>query len=118
MDIPKTREKTEKEKLWELVKNLRDSFANIPDKEQGWNELFELIQDSDEELRRYSVYSLGLVFAYLKDKGQGWNDILEFTKDSDRFVQMSAASALAHAYPFMEDKEQAYKDLLGLKNML
>jgi len=90
---------------------LGSSFAHLPDKMQGWQDLLWLTQDSNSDVRRSAAVSLGSAFALLPDKDQGWQDLHKLTQDSDSDVRRGAAVSLGSAFVHLPDKTNGWEDL-------
>jgi len=90
------------------------SHQYVTDKKHAVNELLELINDEDDEVRRYAAGAFEPAFQYITDKEQAWKELLKLIKDEDSWVQMGAAYALGTAFQYISDKKQATKELLEL----
>ncbi|MGV8176004.1 MAG: HEAT repeat domain-containing protein, partial [Methanothrix sp.] len=93
---------------------LGSSFAQLPDKEHGWEVLLKLTQDQDSNVRRSAACALRLSFALLPDKNQGWEILLRLTQDPYSFVREIAADALGTSFVHLSDKTGGWQDLLRL----
>ena len=98
----------------EALKQLRRNFADLPDKEQAWKDLYWLTEDGNGYVRRSATVGLGHALSYVSDREQAWKDLHRLTEGEDRGVQLSATIALGHAFPYVPDIEQAWKDLYWL----
>jgi len=80
----------------EAVDQIRINFKNLPDKdkEQAWEDLLELTEDEDSDVRRGAANALGLAFQYLADKEQAWNDLLALTKGKNTYIRVSSNYSL------------------------
>ena len=96
------------------VKQLQRDFADLPDKEQAWNDLLELTKDEDSSVRRRAFSALGSAFGHVTDKEEATNDLLALTKDKDSNVRSLAASSLGSVFQHVTDKQQVTNDLLAL----
>ena len=96
------------------VKQLQRDFADLPDKEQAWNDLLELTKDDKRHVRSFATSALGSVFQHAMDKEQAWNELFALTKNGDGYVRSGAASSLGSAFQHVTNKEQATKELFAL----
>ncbi len=113
-----------------VVWQLRDNFADLPDKEEAWEDLIRLTQgdrrwvvrcwhnikhwrtwDADRFVRLGAADALGFAFQHVADKDAAWKDLHRLTGDEDRFVRLGAADALGSAFQHVADKDAAWKDL-------
>ena len=98
----------------EAVKQLQLNFADLPDKQQAWNDLLALTKDEDGSVRFSAAFALGSAFQHVADKWQATKDLLAPTKDRSGLVRLGAAFALGLAFPHVTYKEKVTKDLLAL----
>ena len=59
----------------DAVRQLRDNFEDLPDKNQAWENLRWLIWDGDGFVRQGATYALGSAFQYVPDKEGAWRDL-------------------------------------------
>ncbi|MEA1864927.1 MAG: hypothetical protein U9N46_06995 [Euryarchaeota archaeon] len=104
----------ETEERREAVKQLLSDFADIPDKEEAWNDLHRLTQAESWGVRRDAAYALGSVFPHIPDKEHAWQDLHRLTQDKNWDVRRDAANALGSAFAHIPDKKQAWQDLIWL----
>ncbi|MCD4800619.1 MAG: HEAT repeat domain-containing protein, partial [Methanococcoides sp.] len=95
---------------------LGSAFSHIPDKQQAWDDLHRLTEDSDNGVRWGTAYALGSAFSHIPDKQQAWDDLHRLTEDSDNGVRWRAAEALGNEYSHIPNdyKQQAWNDLYRL----
>ena len=105
-------EDEERRKALELF---RDNFADLPDKEKAWKDLYWLTWDVDWYVRWRAADALGHAFQHVTDKEQAWDDLHRLTQDKDSDVRFGAADALGTAFQHVPDKKQAWKDLILLR---
>jgi HEAT repeat protein len=96
-----------REAAWQL----RNDFADLPNKAEAWDDLIRLMGDEDWGLRLYAVDALGSAFPHVPDKEGAWNDLHRLTGEEDRSVRWGAAYALGSAFQYVPDKEEAWNDL-------
>jgi HEAT repeat protein len=96
----------------EAADRLRSEFANLPDKEEAWNDLIRLTQDEDSDVQDDAAGALGFAFQYVSDKGEAWENLIRLTQADDWWrMSNSVKYAIGDAFPFVPDKEQAWNDL-------
>ena len=98
----------------EAVSLLRENFADLPDKEQAWEDLHRLAGDEDRNVRRRAVRAFGTAFHNIPDKERAWEDLHRLTVNGNSFVRWHVAYALGRAFPHLPDKEHAWEDLIRL----
>jgi HEAT repeat protein/predicted amidohydrolase len=101
----------EVEERKDVVSLLRDNFADLPDKEEAWEDLHRLTGDDDDDVRWGAVEALGSVFQHIPDKEQAQKDLHQRTGDEYSGVRRGATYSLGTVFPYAPDKEQAQKDL-------
>ena len=69
---------------------LHKNFANLPDKQQAWDDLIRLTSDMDLSVRWNAEYALSSAFSHVPDKNQAWDDLHRFTSDKDSDVRIAA----------------------------
>ena len=91
---------------------------DLPDKEQAWKDIVNLIHVRDPvypNLDDSSIsIALGLAFSPVLDKKKAWKDLINLTHDDKGFVRKDAAMALETAFEHIPNKEQAWQDLIPL----
>jgi HEAT repeat protein len=105
-------EDEERRKALELF---RDNFADLPDKEKAWKDLYWLTWDVDWYVRWRAADALGTAFQHVADKERAWKDLHRLTQAKDSDVRIGAADALGTAFQHVPDKEQAWNDLIQLR---
>ena len=95
----------------DAVSLLRDNFADLPDKEEAWEDLHQLTGDEDDDVRWGAVEVLGSVFQHIPDKEQAQKDLHQRIGDPYSGVRRGATYSLGTVFPYVPDKEQAQKDL-------
>jgi len=99
----------------ELVRQIRYDFANLPNKEQAYEDLCGFAQNENWLVRRKAVGALGSVFEYIPDKKNAWTFLCSrLAQDRDESVQRSIADVLAAVFSHIPDKKQAWSDFNGL----
>jgi HEAT repeat protein/predicted amidohydrolase len=121
----------------EGVEQLCSNFADLPDKDEAWEDLIRLTQSLTQSDRRWVVrcwhnikywltwhknrgvrwraaVALGSAFQHVPDKDAAWKDLIRLTRDEDRYVRWRAAVALGSAFQHVPDKDAAWKDLIRL----
>ncbi|NOR47161.1 MAG: hypothetical protein GQ533_03820 [Methanosarcinaceae archaeon] len=93
------------------VEQLRNNFADLPDKDEAWKELIRLTGDKDSDVLWSAVYALGSAFQHVPDKDAAWKDLHRLTRDKDSNVRRVAAFALGTAFQHVSDKDAAWEDL-------
>jgi predicted amidohydrolase len=95
----------------EVAWQLRNDFADLPDKEQAGEDLHQLTGDKDDDVRWVAVEALGSVFQHIPDKEQAGEDLHQRIGDNYSGVRRGATYSLGTVFPYVPDKEQAQKDL-------
>jgi len=98
------------------LEQLENFFSSMPDKQQAWDDLLRLINDTDFFIRFGVTSVLGSAFSQIPDKQQAWNDLHRLTNDENNVVRFGTASALGSAFSQVPDKQQAWNDLHRLTN--
>lgn len=93
---------------------LGNNFAYLPDKNQGWNDLYRLSTDSSGSVWIEAAYKLGQCFSYVPDKLQAWEDLHRRSIERYSIFQSSAANAIGKAFSHVPDKKEAWLDLQRL----
>ena len=104
-----------KERL-EALELLRYNFSLLPDKQLAWNDLIQLTNDQNGNVRYAAASIFDLAFSQVSDKQQAWNDLIKLSTCKDDSVKFRAASALNSAYSFVPDQQQVWNDLNKLAN--
>jgi HEAT repeat protein/predicted amidohydrolase len=95
----------------EAVDQLRDNFADLPDKEEAWKDLIRLTEDEDDFMRLHAADALGSAFQHIPKRKEAWRGLHRMTGDKDGFVRTGVAYALGSAFQHVSDKEEAWEDL-------
>ena len=74
------------ERLW-AAEQLRSDFADLPDREEAWEDLYKLTQDEDWAVRSKAALALGSAFQHIPDKEAAWEDLIKLTQDEDSGVR-------------------------------
>jgi len=101
----------EVEERKDAMSQLRNNFADLPDKKQAWEDLHQLTGDDDSNVRWDAVAVLGSVFQHIPDKEQAQKALHQRTGDKYSGVRRGATYSLGTVFPYVPDKEQAQKDL-------
>ncbi|NOQ33550.1 MAG: hypothetical protein GQ567_05075 [Methanosarcinales archaeon] len=121
--------------FWERregVEQLRSNFADLPDKDEAWEDLIRLTrdnhkwvvrcwhnikrwltltQDENRSVRLGAADALISAFQYVPDKDKAWEDLIRLTRDEDQFMRIGAVNALGFAFQYVPDKDEAWEDL-------
>ena len=95
----------------EVAEQLRENFADLPDKTQAWKYLHLLAGDEDSFVRRGVADALGSTFQHIPDKDAAWEDLHRLTGDKNSGVRRGAAFALGSTFQHVPDNDEAWKDL-------
>lgn len=95
----------------EAVIQLRDNFANLPDKTCAWEDLYQLIHSKDNDVRWNATKALGHAFSHIPNKKQAWEDLHRLANDENIFVRWNATEALGIAFLHIPHKKPALEDL-------
>jgi len=114
----------------EGVEQLRSNFADLPDKDEAWEDLIRLAQsdrrwvvrfwhnikywltwDKNCGVRWRASVALGSAFQHVPDKDAAWKDLIRLTGDEDHYVRWDASVALGSAFQHVPDKDATWKDL-------
>ena len=95
----------------EGVEQLRNNFADLPDKDAAWEDLTRLTRDENSDVRRGAAVALGSAFQYVPDKDAVWEDLHRLTGDEDLDVRWGVADSLGSAFQHIPDKDAAWEDL-------
>ncbi len=98
------------EDLYRLI----SAFPEVPDKNQAWAKLIQIMQCENRATRWYIINALESVFHYVSDKNQVWADLVQLTQDNDIYVRWHAVNTLILIFPHVPDKKQALVDMLRL----
>ena len=98
----------------EAVEQLERNFADLPDKEQAWNELLALTENEDDIVRWDATSALGVALRYISDKRQGTTHLLNLIEYDEFYLKIGATEAIGSAFYYLTDKEQATKILISL----
>jgi len=93
------------------VEQLRNNFADLPDKEQAWDDLYRLTQDGVNAVRLGAAEALGSAFPHVSDRKQAWEDLNLLAFDEDCYVRQGIVYAIGSAFPHILDRKQAWEDL-------
>jgi len=93
------------------VEQLRHNFADLPDKEQAWEDLHRLTQDGVNAVRLGAAEALGSAFPHVRDRKQAWEDLNLLAFDEDGYVRQGIVYAIGSAFPHIPDRKQAWEDL-------
>jgi len=96
------------------VGQLRDNFADLPDKSEAWDDLHRLTQDKDKVVWWRAADALGHAFPHVPDKKQVWEDLLRLKQDGDEDVRRRTKNMLGAVFSGILDMDQAWKDLIEL----
>jgi len=96
------------------VEQLRNNFADLPDKDEAWKNLILLTGDEDSIVRWGAAVALISAFQHVIDKDAAWEDLIRLTGGEDGSVRSSAADALISAFQYFSDKNEAWEDLIRL----
>jgi len=91
------------------VERLRHNFADLPDKEQAWEDLHRLTQDGVNTVRLGAAEALGSAFPHVPDRKQAWEDLNLLAFDEDGYVRRRVAEVLGSAFPHVPDRRLAWK---------
>jgi len=95
---------------------VRYNFLLFPDKQQVWNDLAQLVNDQNEDVRYGAASILDLAFSHVSDKQQAWNDLIKFSISEYDSVRSRASSVLGSVFSQVPDKQQAWNELHKLAN--
>ncbi len=98
----------------EGVEQLRNNFADLPDKDAAWKDLIRLIGDEDINVRWRAVDALGSTFQHVPDKDAVWECLYQLTGHKHSNVRRGTADALDSTFQHVSDKDAAWKDLILL----
>jgi len=98
----------------EGVEQLSSNFADLPDKDEAWEDLHRLTGDENSNVRSRAADALGSAFPHVPDKDAAWEDLHRLTGDEDSDVRSRAADAQGSAFPHVPDKDAAWEDLIRL----
>ena len=105
----------EVEELREATGLLRGNFADLPDKEQAWDDLHRLAGDEDSGVRLGAAGALGTAFPHVPDKEEAWEDLHRLAGGEDSYVRVSANHSLGKASIFRatgaENEEDFRKEM-------
>jgi len=105
----------------EALQQLRNNFADLPDKDAAWKDLIQLTQDEDSSVRRGAADTLGLAYPQIPDKKQAWKDLQGLAKDEHWYVRVSANHSLDGASIFKAtetDNEEKFNAVNFVKNRI
>ena len=95
----------------EAAKQLDRNFADLPDKDEAWEDLHRLTGDEDSGVRRGAAYALGSVFQHIPDKDAAWEDLHRLIGDKNSGVRRGSVFALGSTFQHIPDKDVAWEDL-------
>ena len=98
----------------EAVDQLRDNFADLPDKEEAWKDLIRLTKDEDLDVQCHAADALGSAFQHIPKRKEAWRDLHRLTEDDDWGVRYGVARVLGSIFPHLPDKKEAWNDLIRL----
>ena len=104
----------EVEKRREAVNLLCDNFVDLPDKEEAWEDLIQLVQDEDYLVQWRATDALESAFLHVHDKKGAWRAMIRLTQGEYKEVRWRATDALDFAFSHVPDKKQAWEDLIRL----
>ena len=99
------------------IKQLKDNFSLLTDKQKAWENLIKLTSDKDENVRFRASYALRSVFSQMPAKKKAWEDLHRLTNDQKSDVRSSAAFSLGFVFSQVPDKQQAWNDLHKLTSV-
>jgi HEAT repeat protein len=103
-----------REERIQALKQFKNFFPSMPDKQQAWNDLHRLTNDEDSFVRYAAASTLGSAFSQVPDKQQAWKNLVEPMYDENSGVESNAAMALGLIFSHVPDKQQAWDDLYRL----
>jgi HEAT repeat protein len=99
-------------KRTKALKELKDHFSLLPDKEKAWNDLIKLT--SENHFVRYLVISALDFVSFLPGKQVILNKLIILINDKHWDIIRIAASALEYAFFQVPNKQKAWNDLIKL----
>ncbi len=92
------------------VEQLRSNFADLPDKDEAWNDLVRLTGDEDRGVRWCAADGFGSAFPHIPDKDAAWEDLHRLTGDEDSYVRAFANHSLGRASAFRATEAESEDD--------
>lgn len=74
----------------EAAEAIRDTFSQLPNKSEAWQDLLRLIQDKDSNVRNIAMDALGCAFGQVPDRNEAWQKLVRLTKDKDNDEEYDA----------------------------
>ncbi|KKG32297.1 HEAT repeat domain-containing protein [Methanosarcina mazei] len=102
--------------LIKALKQLKDNFSTLLDKEQALNDLIKLTTNKEKDVRSEVASAFSNILIFVPDKQRVWNCLINLTDDKSRDVRINAASTIGSAFVHMPDKQLAWNFLIKLAN--
>lgn len=104
----------------EAAKFFKENFKSLNNKEQAWQDMIQLMQNNDFEVRKIVSESLLPAF-HFTDKVYAWEKLMKYMEKMnkqhiDYFVLSYVIEVLGHGFRFLpsNSKKKAWQDLIQL----
>ena len=102
------------------AKHFKENFESLPNKEQAWEDMIQLMQNNDFEVRKIVSESL-LLACHFTDKVYVWKKLMKYTGEMNEqhihdIVLSYVVEALGSCFRFLpnDSKKEAWEDLIQL----